>query len=314
MTMLDAKRVEVLERIIKHEEEQEAELKKLGFEGVIGWGLSDIPVDYPDVKKLMLAGFIEKRGKRWYKLRNREEAKTAIELWKQRQIAPPIAPPTAAPPTQIPEDLFAPVIGFDEIKDLLKTTLKSEKPTHVLLIGPPSSAKTLMLTEIARLPGAFYCLGGSTTKVGLVDQLFDLQPRYLLLDELEKMNKMDYVALLSLMETGIVKETKHDKTREIRLTTNVYAACNSTRGLPPELLSRFHFKLTLPEYGTDDFVKVAVATLVIREKVPEELAKYIAAKTPSRDIREVVGIARIAKTPEEVDKVIAVKRKYGGEP
>jgi len=114
------------------------------------------------------------------------------------------------------------------------------------------------------------------------------------------------------METGIVKETKHDRSREIRLTTNVYAACNTTRGLPPELLSRFHFKLNLPEYQKDDFIKVAVATLVIREGVPEELARYIAEKTPTKDIREVVGVARIAKTPEEVDRVIAIKKKYSG--
>jgi len=310
--MLDEKSVEVLQRIVKHEEELEVEMKRLGYEGVIGWALSDIPVDYHDVKKLMLAGFVIKRGKRWYKLKNREEAKTAISLWHQQRASPPPAPPAAAEPVQIPEDLFAPVVGFDDIKELLINTLKSDRPTHVLLIGPPSSAKTLMLTEIARLPGAFYCLGGSTTKVGLVDQLFDLQPRYLLVDELEKMSKMDHVALLSLMETGIVKETKHDRSREIRLTTNVYAACNTTRGLPPELLSRFHFKLNLPEYQKDDFIKVAVATLVIREGVPEELARYIAEKTPTRDIREVVGVARIAKTPEEVDRVIAIKKKYSG--
>jgi acetyl/propionyl-CoA carboxylase alpha subunit len=32
----------------------------------------------------------------------------------------------------------------------------------------------------------------------------------------------------------------------------------------------------------------------------------------SGDIREAVGIARNASTPEEVDRLIAIKRKYGG--
>ena len=130
--MLDEKSVEVLQRIVKHEEELEVEMKRLGFEGVIGWALSDIPVDYHDVKKLMLAGFVIKKGKRWYKLKNREEAKMAISLWHQQRASPPPAPPAAAEPVQIPEDLFAPVVGFDDIKELLINTLSP--------IGPPMSS------------------------------------------------------------------------------------------------------------------------------------------------------------------------------
>jgi Holliday junction DNA helicase RuvB len=306
---MDRETVELLERIIELEERRAREFRERGLGDTVFWELLDVPAEFHQVKKLIMAGLVERLGRRWYRLRSREEALSAVRTFREGVPSPPAR---AAPEPEIPEDLFAPVVGFEEIKDLLRTTLRSRKPTHVLLIGPPSSAKTLMLTEVARVPGAFYCLGGSTTKVGLVDQLFDLQPRYLLIDELEKMDRRDHVALLSLMETGIVKETKHERAREMALTTNVYAACNSTRGLPPELLSRFHFKLSLPEYSREEFERVAVATLTMREGVPEELARYIARRVTSGDIREAVGIARTASTPEEVDRLIAIKRKYKG--
>ncbi len=49
----------------------------------------------------------------------------------------------------------------------------------------------------------------------------------------------DSSSLRYLAETGIVRETKVSKQREIRLSTNIFAAANSAKAIPKEILSRF---------------------------------------------------------------------------
>lgn len=71
----------------------------------------------------------------------------------------------------MPDDLFAPIIGYDDVKDLFRTALLAPRPVHVLLEGPPASAKTLFLMETGRLPRAVVALGGTSTKAGLTDLL-----------------------------------------------------------------------------------------------------------------------------------------------
>lgn len=214
---------------------------------------------------------------------------------------------------KVPESIFSVIVGYEDVKRLFVKSLEADKPTHILMAGPPSSAKTVMLLEVSRLSGAFYLLGGSTRKAGFTNQLFNLQPKYILLDETDKMNNEDLTALLSLMETGIVKETKYGKTREMRLQSNVYGACNTTRQLPPEFLSRFQFKLHFKAYTKDEFMEVSRRVLLEREKTENGLAIYITEEIAemSRDVRDCVGIARLAKTGEDVDFLIRLIRKYG---
>ena len=306
MVELGAEELEALRRIIDFEDKKEQKFREQGFDAaLVAWELLEVPVSWKAARKLIMQGIVKKLGKKWYALADREQARKLLRL----EPAPPPQPEGGSEEIEVPPDLFSVIEGYDDVKSLFQKCTKATKPFHVLLIGPPSSAKTLFLLELNRLPGAFYCLGGSTTKVGLIDQLFEFAPRFLLVDELEKMNKLDYAALLSLMETGIVKETKHDKAREIRLETFVIAACNSTRRLPPELMSRFHFKLHFREYSPEEFERVAVKTLTVREKVDPELAAYIARKS-CHDIREAVGLARAATTKEEVDELLRLKQKY----
>jgi len=59
-------------------------------------------------------------------------------------------PPTLDREIEIPEDLFSTVSGYGEIKAFLNRVLKAER-FHVLLVGPPASAKTVFLLELARL-------------------------------------------------------------------------------------------------------------------------------------------------------------------
>ena len=109
---------------------------------------------------------------------------------------------------------FETIVGHNDIKLILNKAILSERPIHVLLMGKPGCAKTMFLMEMMRrLKNSYFIVGSNTTKAGLVNQLFENEPKYLLIDELDKMNANDQVSLLHLMETGIISETKVKKTR-----------------------------------------------------------------------------------------------------
>ena len=63
-------------------------------------------------------------------------------------------------------------------------------------------------------------------RLGIVDYIFEQKPKYLLLDELDKLSKKDQTFLLNLIETGIVSETKYNKTRKMEIKTSVFATSN----------------------------------------------------------------------------------------
>ncbi|MDQ5860154.1 MAG: ATP-binding protein, partial [Thermoproteota archaeon] len=105
------------------------------------------------------------------------------------------------------EPLFDSIVGYSDVKRLFQLSLSSEKPVHLLLVGPPASAKTLFMMECMKLERSYFTLGSHSTKSGMLDYLFDKRPRYLIVDEIEHMPMKDQTALLSLMETGILAET-----------------------------------------------------------------------------------------------------------
>jgi Holliday junction DNA helicase RuvB len=140
---------------------------------------------------------------------------------------------------------FCSIIGYDDVKKLFNLSLESEKPVHILLVGPPASAKTLFMLECMKLERSYFTLGSHSTKSGMIDYLFQNRPKYLIVDEIEHMPSKDQTALLSLMETGLISETKHNRTRSTQLKTWVFATSNGTEHMLTPLLSRFlilHFK------------------------------------------------------------------------
>ena len=72
-----------------------------------------------------------------------------------------------------------------------------------------------------RLKDSYFIDCSNATKSGIIDYVFGNKPRYLLLDELDKLSKKDQTFLLNLMETGIVSETKYNKTRTIHVRASV---------------------------------------------------------------------------------------------
>jgi len=208
---------------------------------------------------------------------------------------------------------FESITGNDDIKLIINKAILSERPVHVLLMGRPGCAKTMFLIEMMRrLKNSYLIVGSNTTKAGLVNQLFEKQPKYLLIDELDKMSGNDQVSLLHLMETGIISETKVKKTRQLELVSWVFANANNTERIIEPLLSRFLI-LQVPDYTFEEFTDIAINRLA-KEKISRGLATIISDKVwtelDSRDIRDVVKIARLVTNQEDVSHIISIMKRY----
>jgi MoxR-like ATPase len=211
--------------------------------------------------------------------------------------------------------LFDDIVGFDDVKSLFEMAIKAERPVHLLLCGPPASAKSLFMRSLTKLERSYYAVGSSSTKSGIFDYLFEHRPRYFIIDELEKMNKRDQTSLLNLMESGILSELKHNQQRTTQLKTWVFASCNSTDKLLPPLITRFRV-IQFKPYTEQEFVEIAVNILDKEEGVDRDVALIIADsvfnRLKSSNIRECVRIARLAKNdPAQVNEIIETFAKYG---
>jgi replication-associated recombination protein RarA len=210
------------------------------------------------------------------------------------------------------EQLFDSIIGYNDVKRLFNLSFSSEKPVHMLLVGPPASAKTLFMLSCMKLERSYFTLGSHSTKSGMMDYLFQNRPRYLIIDEIEHMPIRDQTALLSLMETGIIVETKFKKTRNTQLKTWIFATSNSTDRMLTPLLSRFmvlHFK----QYKYETFQEVAVH-LLCREGISREIAiataETVWSKMKSKDIRDCIKIGHLAKTKDDVNWIAETLKNY----
>jgi Holliday junction DNA helicase RuvB len=207
---------------------------------------------------------------------------------------------------------FENIVGHRHIKLIFNKAVLSDRPIHILLVGKPGSAKSMFLTEIMHsIKDSYFIVGSNSTKAGLVNQLFEKKPKYLLIDELDKMNGNDQVSLLHLMETGIISETKINKTRQTELTSWVFATSNSCDKIIQPLLSRFAI-LEIPEYTFEEFSEIALIRLA-RENIDKPIALSIAEKVwhelDSKDIRDVIKVGRLASSSEEVSFVVKMLKK-----
>lgn len=209
---------------------------------------------------------------------------------------------------------FGDIYGFEDIKELFMRAISSDKQIHILLCGPPACAKSLFLQELMKLDGSYFTLGSNSTKSGMVDALFELEPRFLIIDELEKMSVKDQTVLLSLMEGGMISETKHRKTRNAQLNTSVFAASNSTDNILSPLLTRFSV-LKLQPYSFEEFREITRKLLYREGRINSTNADMISDavwnQMKSFNIRDCVKIGRLARSQEDINYFVKIFRKYG---
>ena len=203
----------------------------------------------------------------------------------------------------------AKIIGYDGIKGTFARSLNSKEPVHILLVGPPGQAKTMFLKCILETFGekkTFFTVGGNSSKSGLIDILFDMQPKYLLIDEIEHLKPEHQTTLLSLMETGILTQTVHKRIRQAHLKTWIFATSNGTKKLSEPLLSRFRV-MYLNEYEFSQFYEIAVKKLLeegLYKKAADEIAISVWEQLPNPTIRNCVQIGRLVKNEPDLEMAI----------
>jgi Holliday junction DNA helicase RuvB len=282
----------------------------------ISWEWTDVVIPAMRIRALLNSGLLSivfsTNSSTHYSLVSREVIKEALGRKEELTMVPAAKP-------DIPGDLFECIIGYDDLKDEIRFTLREGKKSHYLLIGPPATAKSLFLLELGRLSGTYPATGSRVSGAGLTDAFFNYQPRILLLDEIDKIPMNATAVLLSVMEGGNVLETKYKRHRGLKLELAVFAAGNSDKSIPPELLSRFDTKLYFRPYSFEDFVSVCKGYISRYENVPDGLAEYIGRQTwqqLDRDVRTARGVARRLRetSTTDVDRVVRFLRKYGKVP
>ena len=67
--------------------------------------------------------------------------------------------------------LFDDIYGFQDVKDLFEMAIHAERPVHLLLCGPPASAKSLFMRSLTKLESSYYSVGSSSTRSGIFDHI-----------------------------------------------------------------------------------------------------------------------------------------------
>lgn len=214
------------------------------------------------------------------------------------------------------ERFFSSVVGYRDLKKLLIKSFLSKEPIHILLTGPPSTSKTVFLLDMLKgLDDAYFVDATAASGPGIIDHLFESKTKYLLVDEIDKLKKIDLAVLLNVMETGIASETKSKgKTRQKKIKLWIYATSNNVEKLSSPLRSRF-MELHLEEYTFEEFQEIARNILKARYKLDDNVSVKIIDsvwnKMRSRDMRDVVNLAKLIPNCTEIDWLVKVQMKYG---
>jgi Holliday junction DNA helicase RuvB len=218
--------------------------------------------------------------------------------------------------TKTEEDLFDTIIGYSDIKKILMKCIKSsdKEPVHVILDGPPASAKSMFLLQMQKkLKNCYYIDCTNVTGPGMVDYLFDNNVQFLLLDEVEKMSRSDQNVLLNVMETGMLISTKVRKTRSKEMNLSIYATTNDIDAISKPFRSRF-MEFSLPPYTYDEFCEITVKLTEQKDGHDKEIAMKIVDtvwnKLNSRDIRDAIQISKLTNSIDDVEFVAKTLQKY----
>jgi Holliday junction DNA helicase RuvB len=135
----------------------------------------------------------------------------------------------------------------------------------------------------------------------------------LLIDEIEKLKKDELSVLLSLMENQRLVITKKTMICNRNQKLTIFATCNNKNKLAPEMLSRF-LKSHLKKYLFEEFIKISTNIVTERfnkkEEYVQKLALAVWYKMNSKDIRDVLKVARLAKNESDIDMIIEAIQEY----
>ncbi|MBI5148921.1 minichromosome maintenance protein MCM [Candidatus Pacearchaeota archaeon] len=239
------------------------------------------------------------------------------------------------------------IFGYEEIKKSIVLQLFSgvkkkrsdgtfsRGDIHLLLVGDPGVAKSVMLKFVASIaPRGRYVVGKSASGAGLTATVvrdeflrgWSLEAGAMVLsnrgivciDELEKMDENDRSSMHEAMEQQSVTISKANVQASLRAETSVLAAGNPKHGrfdpylpiaqqidIPPTLINRFDvvFMLRdLPDRGKDE----AIASHVLTEYSRQDIKAIIEPEL----FRKFIAYSKQNFFPELTDKAVEEIKKF----
>ena len=213
------------------------------------------------------------------------------------------------------ETIFDGIVGYDDLKREFKKAMNAPNPVGVLLVGPPGCGKSEFLKQIRNQfeEESVFIDGSYGSKAGIFQILYDKRPKYVLLDEVDKLSSPDQLALLNLMENGKLTKTTRSESYEIDLEAWVFATANNEEKILDPLLDRFE-AYYLTDYTDDQFRAIAAKRLKQEGVENEKLALFIANAVlrglGRKSFRDAIRIARKSKTVQDVEETIQTLKKY----
>lgn len=282
------------------------------------WESSDVTIHPSKLYQLETAGILDRvfdtNSTTSYALSDRQEIRNIVGSLPRVEGDGTITISHNFPDEEeLPDDLFDEVLGYEDVKWLLRRGITTDKITNFLLIGPPGSAKTVFLMCINKLEDAEFIPAYDASGPGFNEVMFSEQPKYVMFDELDDMASKHQKNLSSYTETGVVKEMKARKTREMKINTKTLASANHKSGILDHIVDRFTV-LEFDEYTRDEYIEVCEHVLPMKEGTPEDEARTIAELLWERegegDVRQAIQVARLSRGDPQ--KVIGVLDDYSG--
>jgi Holliday junction resolvasome RuvABC ATP-dependent DNA helicase subunit len=223
--------------------------------------------------------------------------------------------PQQQPPSE--DVLFSEIQGYSDLKHLLTKMVMSDQSVHAVLVGPPSSGKTMFLMSIQqKMKDAFFIDGTNASGPGIVDKLFSLpDTEVIIVDEIEKMSTKDQNMLLNLLETGKLISTKVRKTAEMEFKEiKLFATSNDIDAISKPLRSRL-IELHLPEYSEQEFQDIVIKLVCEKYRLDGETAKEISRvvwhEIGTKDVRDAIQLSKLVDNVNDVMIMARTIMKYG---
>ena len=288
--------------------------EKNGTDYCVHWENTDIPHHPTQIYQLETHGFLERvfdsNSTTRYSIPNRREVKKRLEDLDAKFDGDSEVVMHGFPDMEDLDGIFDDVVGYEDVKWLLKKALSSDDIVNILLIGPPGCGKTVFLRCIRRLEGASFVSGKRTSEAGFTDKMFDDLPRFMCIDELDDMDDEHQQSLSDYTEEGVIVETKgNDRRRELRTNTKTFASGNYTDNIIDQIENRFT-DLHFDKYTLDEFKEVC-RSIIPRdyghdEEKAEEIAEAVWEMDGFANVRKAEDVASLSRDadPKKVVKVL----------
>lgn len=328
-----AEYIDILERIIKYENNLDPDEfednrslnrhnEKYDTEHKVHWRNTDVGVHPTKLYQLEVNGFLDRtvdsNSATFYSMSDwRDELEQIVTEFKNKYDDGTRIEIHDFPDEDKLEEMgiFDDVVGYDDVKFLMRRAMSAEDITNILLIGPAGSAKTVFLMCINKLDDSEFISGKPTTGPGFYDVMFDEKPRYVAIDELDNADSSTQKSLADYTETGLLVEAKgNNKRRKMKTNAKTFAAANRMNDILDEIQNRF-IDLHFEPYTRNEFIEVCEHIIPRNENKTKDEATLIAEAVwdfeEFGNVRKALQAARLSRGDPE--KILDILEEYSAD-